>query len=238
MPSDQLEVGLVNSDQLQVNGQQAWLAWKCSVSFFKQLCPDGAPVEPPMGNWWPNEVAGAPSQGMEPPSGREGAPSRELLGSEPYNPGKADKELDTLASDLHCPYWDFGHSAQVVVGVESPFQLPPFSHDYWRVKPKGQHKSTWLMQPMDQDICLEWDLEEQEWSRAQVQVGTWAPEQGADVWWQEQDEICQELYFTVKMEPLLARTKADQGEQWLLHPAQLGEALPAQLPPVHHKGMD
>uniref|UniRef100_A0ACB8F861 Uncharacterized protein n=1 Tax=Sphaerodactylus townsendi TaxID=933632 RepID=A0ACB8F861_9SAUR len=80
-------------------------------------------------------------------------------------------------------------------------------------KAAGRHETTWLTQPMDQNIYSEWDtVAQSEWSRVWVQAGVWAPERGVVACQREQDEMRQEIHFLRRnMELLLARTL--EGEQ-------------------------
>uniref|UniRef100_A0ACB8F1C5 Uncharacterized protein n=1 Tax=Sphaerodactylus townsendi TaxID=933632 RepID=A0ACB8F1C5_9SAUR len=80
----------------------------------------------------------------------------------------------------------------------------------WEAKVVGWRVSTWLTQPIDQDIYSEWDPAAQsEWSRAQVRAGAWAPERDAVTWRRERDEMRQEIHFLrCNMELLLARAEA------------------------------
>uniref|UniRef100_A0ACB8FGF2 Uncharacterized protein n=1 Tax=Sphaerodactylus townsendi TaxID=933632 RepID=A0ACB8FGF2_9SAUR len=79
-------------------------------------------------------------------------------------------------------------------GTEQPAgdERGPKEEKQWPegAKAKGRRESTWLMHPMDQDTYPEWDLAvQEEWSKAPVREGTWAPERGVDAWQQEQDKM-------------------------------------------------
>uniref|UniRef100_A0ACB8E6D5 Uncharacterized protein n=1 Tax=Sphaerodactylus townsendi TaxID=933632 RepID=A0ACB8E6D5_9SAUR len=111
---------------------------------------------------------GEPDRGTEPHLGNEDAVA-----------GKGAGGTDALAPDRpvsHCSGWC---CASRDANMDSLYYVAPPWKVCWGTKPKGQRESTWLTQPMDQDIYTDWDPETQdEWLKAQTQMGTWAPKRG------------------------------------------------------------
>uniref|UniRef100_A0ACB8FER7 Uncharacterized protein n=1 Tax=Sphaerodactylus townsendi TaxID=933632 RepID=A0ACB8FER7_9SAUR len=160
---------------------------------------------------------------------------------EPCDPDSGD-EKDALIPDRHDPSLGAARNTSGEESVGSPYACVPSQQAGWGAKATGQCASTWLMQPIDQNIYSEWDpVAQSEWSRAQVRAGAWAPERGAVAWWRERDEMRQEIHFLrCNMELLLAHAEAAEQDRQdplqLLPPQppegeQLVPALPNDKPP-------
>uniref|UniRef100_A0ACB8FFY2 Uncharacterized protein n=1 Tax=Sphaerodactylus townsendi TaxID=933632 RepID=A0ACB8FFY2_9SAUR len=159
----------------------------------------------------------------EPDEGKGLVPDKD---EEPCDPDSGDEEKDALIPDRHDPSSGAAHSTSNGDSVGSPYAWASSRQAGRGAKTTERRASTWLTQPIDQDIYSEWDPAAQhEWSQAQVRIGAWAPEPGAVAWRRERDEMQQEIHFLRRnMELLLARAEAAERD------CQDPPLLPPQLP--------
>uniref|UniRef100_A0ACB8E5X3 Uncharacterized protein n=1 Tax=Sphaerodactylus townsendi TaxID=933632 RepID=A0ACB8E5X3_9SAUR len=86
----------------------------------------------------------------------------------PRNPDLGDEEKDALVPDRHDPHLGAMQSTNHEESMGSPYSWVPSRQPCWEAKAAGRRESTWLTQPMDQDIYSEWDPATQsEWLRVQ-----------------------------------------------------------------------
>uniref|UniRef100_A0ACB8E670 Uncharacterized protein n=1 Tax=Sphaerodactylus townsendi TaxID=933632 RepID=A0ACB8E670_9SAUR len=151
------------------------------------------------------------------------------------DPDLGNEEKDAPVPDQHDPHLGAAQSTSGEESMGLPYSWAPSQQPGWGARAAGQRESTWLTQPMDQEIYLEWDPAEQsEWSRVQVQAGARAPERGVVAWWRERNKMRQEIHFLRRnVELLLARAEAaerDRQDPLQLLPPPLEREQPVPVP--------
>uniref|UniRef100_A0ACB8F0Q1 Uncharacterized protein n=1 Tax=Sphaerodactylus townsendi TaxID=933632 RepID=A0ACB8F0Q1_9SAUR len=90
----------------------------------------------------------------EPDEGTGRVPDKDKM---PHNPDLGDEEKDVLIPDQHDPHLGAAQSTNREESMGSPNTWAPSWRPCWGAKAAGRRESTWLTQPIDQDIYSEWD---------------------------------------------------------------------------------
>uniref|UniRef100_A0ACB8FTF7 Uncharacterized protein n=1 Tax=Sphaerodactylus townsendi TaxID=933632 RepID=A0ACB8FTF7_9SAUR len=94
---------------------------------------------------------------------------------EPCDLDSGDEEKDALIPDRHNPPLGAAQSTSGGESVGSPYSWAPSWRLYWGAKAAGRRASTWLTQPIDQDIYSDWDPEAQTKARMTTGLGKKSP---------------------------------------------------------------